>query len=158
MAILAMVLLLIGYFRGGEEHVAGVKTAATMTLQILPLLVCALLVAGMVQALLPREQVARWIGEGSGFRGILLGSLAGGLTPGGPFVTLPVAVGLMRTGASVGTLVAFLTAWSLWAFARLPMEVGILGWRLTAVRLASTFIFPPIAGLIAQLFFSGSGK
>ena len=50
-------------------------------------------------------------------------------------------------------MVAFLTAWSLWAVARLPMEVGVLGWRLTLARLASTFFFPPIAGLIAQLLF-----
>jgi len=35
------------------------------------------------------------------------------------------------------------------------MEVGIVGWRFAAVRLASTFFFPPIAGLIAQTFFAG---
>jgi len=55
----------------------------------------------------------------------------------------------------VGTLVAFLTAWSLWAVARLPMEIGILGWKFTLIRLACTFFFPPIAGFIAQLAFSG---
>lgn len=50
-------------------------------------------------------------------------------------------------------MVAFLTGWSLWAVARIPMEIGILGWRLTLARVASTFIFPPIAGLIANAFF-----
>jgi hypothetical protein len=60
----------------------------------------------------------------------------------------------MKSGAGVGTMVAFLTGWSLWAVSRLPMEIGILGWRLTLIRLTSTFIFPPIAGLIAQVLFS----
>jgi hypothetical protein len=55
----------------------------------------------------------------------------------------------------MGTAVAFVTGWSLWAVARLPMEVGIMGWKFTAIRLASTFLFPPIAGIIAHLFFSG---
>ena len=55
--------------------------------------------------------------------------------------------------AGMGTMVAFLTGWSLWAVGRLPMEVGILGWKFTVVRLASTFFFPPIAGWIAQTFF-----
>jgi len=64
--------------------------------------------------------------------------------------------GLLRTGASVGTMVAFLTGWSLWAVTRLPMEVGILGWKFTIIRIASTFFFPPIAGLIAQTFFAGA--
>jgi len=62
---------------------------------------------------------------------------------------------LIRSGASVGTMVAFLTGWSLWAVSRLPMEVGILGWKFTLIRIASTFFFPPIAGLIAKAFFTG---
>lgn len=64
--------------------------------------------------------------------------------------------GLLRTGARVGTMVAFLTGWSLWAVTRLPMEVGILGWKFTIIRIASTFFFPPIAGLIAQTLFVGA--
>jgi hypothetical protein len=53
-------------------------------------------------------------------------------------------------------MVAFLTGWSLWAFSRLPMEVGILGWRLTIIRMVSTLVFPPLAGIFAQLLFGGT--
>jgi uncharacterized membrane protein YraQ (UPF0718 family) len=110
----------------------------------------------MVQILMPHDLISKWVGAESGMRGILIGTVAGGLSPGGPYVSLPIAVGLLRSGAGVGTMVAFLTGWSLWAIARLPMEVGILGWKFTFIRLASTFIFPPIAGWIANIFFSGS--
>ena len=85
----------------------------------------------------------------------MLGSIAGALTPGGPFVNLPIAVGLFKAGASIGVMVAYITGWSLWAIARLPIEVGLLGWKFTLIRLASVLIFPPIAGLIANFFFSG---
>jgi hypothetical protein len=51
-------------------------------------------------------------------------------------------------------MVAFMTGWSLWAVSRLPLEIGMMGWQFTAIRLACTFFFPPIAGLIANLFFS----
>jgi uncharacterized membrane protein YraQ (UPF0718 family) len=50
-------------------------------------------------------------------------------------------------------LVAFLTAWSLWAVARLPMEIGVLGWEFTLIPLACTFFFPPIAGFWHSFFF-----
>jgi uncharacterized membrane protein YraQ (UPF0718 family) len=155
MGILAIALLLWGYFRGQGEHVTGLKSTTTMLLEILPLLIFAFIVAGMVQAMLPQEAVSRWVGAESGWRGLFLGTVAGGLAPGGPYVSLPIAAGLLRSGAGIGTMVAFLTGWSLWAFGRLPMEVGILGWKLTVIRFASTFFFPPIAGWVAQTFFTG---
>ncbi len=157
MGILAVGLLALGWSRGQGESVAGLRAAGTMLWQIIPLLIFAFIVAGMIQSLLPQEAISRWVGESSGWRGIMLGSLAGGLAPGGPYVSLPIAAGLMRSGAGVGTMVAFLTGWSLWAVGRLPMEVGILGWRLTLIRLASVLVFPPLAGFIAQYFF-GKGS
>jgi uncharacterized membrane protein YraQ (UPF0718 family) len=155
MGALAMILLFIGYYKGQGQHIRGVKLTLNMMVQILPLLVFAFIVAGMVQVLIPRELVSKWVGAESGMRGIFIGTVAGALAPGGPYVSLPVAAGLLQAGAGVGTMVAFLTGWSLWAVSRLPMEVGILGWKFTLVRIASTFFFPPIAGLIAQMIAGG---
>lgn len=156
LAVLAVILLVIGYAKGEGQHIVGLRSAAKMTVEILPLLIFALILAGMIQTLLPQAQIAKWIGDESGLRGILIGTVAGGVMPGGPYVSLPLAAGFLRAGAGLGTMVAFITAWSLWAVARLPMEVGIIGWKFTLVRLACTFFFPPIAGLLAQLFFPGT--
>ncbi len=153
MGAIAIALILIGYFRGQGQHITGLKAALSMTIEILPLLIFAFIVAGMMQTLIPNEIISKWIGEGSGLRGIFIGTVAGGIMPGGPYVSLPVAGGFLRTGASIGTMVAFLTGWSLWAIARLPMDIGILGWKFTLVRLACTFFFPPIAGLLANALF-----
>jgi uncharacterized membrane protein YraQ (UPF0718 family) len=91
------------------------------------------------------------VGDESGFRGILIGTVTGALTPGGPYVSLPIAAGLLRTGASIPTMVAFVTGWSLMNIARLPLEVGIMGWRFTLIHYLSVIIFAPLAGLIATL-------
>lgn len=154
MGILAITLVVIGYTRGGNEHVLGMKRASSMILEILPLLFFAFIIAGMVQVLLPKDLLSKWVGMESGLKGILIGTLAGGLTPGGPYVSLPIVAGFLKAGASVGTMVAFLTSWSLWAVARLPMDIGILGWKFSLARFACTFFFPPIAGLIAHFIFS----
>jgi len=154
MGLLAVLLVFIGYYRGEGEHILGLKSAMNMTIQILPIVILAFIVAGMVQILVPQELLSKWVGKESGMRGILIGTLAGALAPGNPYVNLPIAAGLLRSGASVGAMVAFLTGWSLWSFARLPLEVGIMGWKFTLIRLASTFFFPPIAGLIANRLFT----
>ena len=156
MGILALALLFIGYSKGEGQHIVGMKSTWKMLIEILPLLFFAFVVAGMVQVLLPKDLISKWVGVESGLRGIIIGTVAGGLTPGGPYVSLPVVAGFLRAGASVGTMVAFLTGWSLWAVNRLPMELGILGWKFTLIRFACTFFFPPIAGLLAQALFTGS--
>jgi len=154
MGVLAVILFMIGYFKGGGAHIEGLKSGLKLFIQIIPLLVFALIVAGMVPVLLPKELLAKWVGGASSWRGILIGTVAGGIAPGGPYVSLPIAAGVLHSGASIGTMVAFLTSWSLWAVSRMPMEVGILGWKFTLLRLACTFFFPPVAGFLAQWLFS----
>jgi len=155
MGVLAVTLLLIGYFKGEGGHIIGLKSGLKLLVEILPLLILAFIVAGMVPVLLPKELLSKWVGAESGLRGIFIGTIAGGFAPGGPYVSLPIAAGLLHSGAGIGTMVAFLTGWSLWAVSRIPMEVGILGWKVALIRLACTFFFPPLAGLIAQALFSG---
>lgn len=154
MGVLAITLLIIGYLRGGGEHIEGLKTGGSILLQIAPLLVFAFILAGMVQVLIPSEAISRLVGTESGLRGILIGTAIGGFTPGGPFISLPIAAALLHAGASIGTMVAFMTGWSVLAVSRLPLEIGLLGWKFTAIRLACTLLFPVIAGLLADRFFS----
>ncbi len=155
MGILAFTLLIIGYLKGEKQHLSGLHAAWNMLISIIPLLIFAFIIAGMIPLLIPKEFLAKWVGRESGLRGVFIGSIAGGLSPGGPFVSLPIAAGLFNAGASVGTMVAYLTGWSLWGFTRIILEVGFLGWKFTVIRVISSLILPPIAGIIAQTFFSG---
>ncbi|MBN2406183.1 MAG: permease [Elusimicrobia bacterium] len=152
MGVIAVLLFIFAAARGSGEQITAVRNAARLMLDITPMLVFAMLIAGLVQVLIPREALTAWIGSGAGFRGILLGSLAGTLTPGGPYVNMPIAAALLNAGAGAGTMVAFISSWSLLSLSRLPIEVGILGWRFTLLRIACVFFFPPIAGLLADLF------
>jgi uncharacterized membrane protein YraQ (UPF0718 family) len=153
MGVLAVVLVVLAYYRGDGAHVTGLKSAGNMLLQMAPLLIFAMIIAGIIPTLISPETISKWVGAESGFRGILIGTIVGGFMPGGPYVSLPMAAGLLRVGAGLGTMVALLTGWSLLAFSRLPMELGIMGWKFTLIRLGCTFFFPPIAGLIANRLF-----
>ncbi len=154
MFAIAVLLLVVAYLQGEDLHIQGLKRAMRMFLQIIPLLIAAFIIAGMVQALIPREFIIKWLGKEAGLKGILFGTVAGGLTPGGPFVSFPIIASIYKSGAGIGTVVAYITAWSLVAVGRLPYEVSLISPKFAAIRLACTFFFPPVAGLIAHLFFS----
>jgi uncharacterized membrane protein YraQ (UPF0718 family) len=154
MGVLAIVLTLLAYNKGGGEYISGLKSAGVLLLQMIPLLIFAFIIAGMIPFLVPQSAISQWVGAESGWRGIMIGTVVGGFMPGGPYVSLPMAIGLLRAGAGVGTMVAMLTGWSLLAFSRMPLEIGILGWKFTLIRFACTFFFPPIAGFIANRLFS----
>ena len=65
MGSLAVILIFIGYAKGQGQHIGGIKAAVGMVGGILPLLIFAFIVAGMMQALMPREFLSKWIGADS---------------------------------------------------------------------------------------------
>jgi uncharacterized membrane protein YraQ (UPF0718 family) len=149
LTLLAMLVLLVGaaWMRGGRELVVeGLRNGGGMLVRFSLLIAVSFLVAGLV------EQLIRALGAESGLTGILLGTAAGMATPGGPFVSMPLAAVLLRSGAAPGPVVAFLTGWSLLAVHRLvAWEVPILGPRFALFRFAISAGLPVLAGLLARL-------
>ncbi len=157
LAIVAFLLALLAWQQGGLELVQrGLRSGATFLLSVLPLLVAAFLTAGLIQALVTKETVSRWLGSRSGWRGLALACLGGALIPGGPYVYFPIAAALLKTGAGLGVLVAFVTAKNLWSISRIPVEIALLGPRLTFVRYLVTFAIPPLLGLLAEALFGNT--
>lgn len=122
-----------------------------IVLFLLPRMIGGMLLAGLVQAILPPDLVARWVGEESGLRGIVIATAVGGLTPGGPMTSFPIVVAFYMSGADRGALVAYLTGWSLIGFQRvLVWELPLLGPEFTLYRIAVAAALPILAGLLAR--------
>jgi len=118
---------------------------------VFPRVLLALMVAGLVQAVLPRDKVAYWVGSESGLRGILIATVAGALTPGGPMTSFPFVVALYMAGADRGSLVAYLTSWELLGFQRFMVwEVPMLGVDFALLRGLANLPLPILAGLLAR--------
>jgi len=151
LAAVALILLIVAYSQDKSVCLSGLKTGGKMFVNILPLLVSAFIIAGMVQVLLPKEVISNWLSDSAGFKGILIACLAGALTPGGPYISFPIAFSLYKSGAGIGCTVAYLAAWKMWMIAGIPFEIAFLGPRITFFLRASLFIFPPIAGVVARM-------
>ncbi|MDJ0638677.1 MAG: permease [Paracoccaceae bacterium] len=124
-----------------------------MTRMNLPRLVIALISAGLFAELLPEDTVRRYLGDTSGFQGVLLGSVLGVLTPGGAFVSFALAAGAMNAGATMPAMVAYLTSWALFAVTKvITEELAFLGPKFILKRVMVSWPIPLIAGGTALAF------
>jgi len=150
---IAAALAVTAYFRQQDLPFKGLKVTGVMLLNMAPLLLAAFVIAGQLQVVLPKDVVGQWLGEKAGYKAILIGCVAGALTPGGPYVSLPIAVSLSKSGASIGCVVAYLVAWTMWGLNGLVFELSVLGPKLTLAKRLSTLAFPLLAGMLAQMLF-----
>jgi uncharacterized membrane protein YraQ (UPF0718 family) len=150
LAIVAAILLAIAFWRGRSLPLAGLQAAGRTLWRNLPILLLGFVTAGLVQVLVPRELISRWLGTQAGIKGILIGCVVGGLVPGAPYATFPLVAVLYQAGASLGAVVGFVAAWALWSVSRLPVEIALIDARPALIRYAITFVVPPIAGLLAE--------
>lgn len=152
--VIVAMLVVLAWQRGGLALVlAGLLDGARLLWMVLPLLVAAFVIAGLIQVLVTKEMVTRWLGQEAGWRGIALAAIGGALMPGGPYVYYPIAAVLLQSGASLGVLVTFVTAKNLWSLSRLPLEFALLGPTLTVARFAVTLVVPPLMGVLAEWLF-----
>ncbi len=148
---LLVALALLAHARGGTELLTrALRDGGGMLLQFAPVIAISFLAAGFAEVLVPREWVRETLGSSSGLRGLAIAAGAGAITPAGPFVSMPVAVVMLRAGAATGPVIAYLTGWSLLSIHRMvAWEIPILGWRIAALRYAASLILPLLAGWLA---------
>ena len=150
----AAITLLVVYYKSPAAASEGLNATASLMLEITPRMIAAFTLAGLFQAIVPQEMIVRWMGHGSGMKGLVIGMSLGGITPGGPMTHFPVIASLYKMGVGVGPLVAYLTAWSLFGLQRLIMwEIPFLGAKVVALRISVSFFFPLVAGWICQWFW-----
>ena len=155
LAALAVVLAVVAYVKDPGLPALGVKNGLTLLWFVLPRLVPALILAGLMQVLVPQEVVARYFGHAAGLRALVIATFAGALTPGGPMVTVPLLVAAANSGAGMPSLVAYMTAWSLFGVQRIiSWEAPLMGWRFVGVRVLASFMLPVLAGWFVTLFYS----
>ena len=150
--ILALAMGGAAYARHDRCFRVGLQIARRQTFSIVPKIVLAVLVSGFFAQIVPTELVAEWLGEDAGWRGIVIGSLVGGLTPGGPVICFPIVYVFLKAGAAIPALISFLTAWSVFALHRvLAYEIPLMGLRFVKIRFLACLILPPLAGFMAYI-------
>ncbi|MBI1736362.1 MAG: permease [Candidatus Rokubacteria bacterium] len=155
LAGLALILAIVAYMKDPGLPLIGARNGLSLLWFILPRLVPALILAGLMQVLIPQEVVSRHFGRQGGLKAIVIAAIAGVLTPGGPMVSVPFMVALANSGAALPSLVAYMTSWSLFGMQRIiAWEAPLMGWHFVGARVLASLAFPVIAGWLVATFYS----
>jgi uncharacterized membrane protein YraQ (UPF0718 family) len=119
---------------------------------LLPRIIIGVVGSGYIAAVMPQDLITTWIGPNSGVLGITIATLAGAITPGGAVVGFAVGAAALKGGGGAPQVIAFTTAWSLYAVTRLiNWEVAMMPPRVVWLRAAVSLPLPFLAGLGAML-------
>jgi uncharacterized membrane protein YraQ (UPF0718 family) len=140
-AVRSKALFREGAFEGSRDFVV-----------LIPRVLVGVVGSGYLAAVMPPELIATWIGPNSGFTGILIGMIAGAVTPGGAVVGFSIGAAALKGGAGTPQVIAYTTAWSLYTIQRLlNWEIYMMPARVVWLRAAVSIPLPLLAGVTAML-------
>jgi uncharacterized membrane protein YraQ (UPF0718 family) len=148
----AAILFVVAWRKGGGAHVKGLRLAFEHIVVNMPRVFFALLSAGFIGEILPKDVIGSWLGHESGLAGIATATIVGMIMPGGPIIAFPIVVALAKSGAGFPALVTFLTSWSLLGLQRVfAFELPMMGHRFVINRMVAALVLTPLTGVAAWL-------
>ncbi len=90
---------------------------------------------GLLDIWVPREMMVKYMGEGSGIKGIFLSIFIGSAAAGPLYGAFPVAAVFMKKGVKFSNVMIFIGAWSTTKIPMFLFEVASLGTKFAVTRL-----------------------
>ncbi|MDD3822603.1 MAG: permease [Sphaerochaetaceae bacterium] len=133
-----VVLILMGllFLFNRELGSAAFSKAGYTIKEMLLILPPIFVLLGLLDVWIPREIMIRFMGEGSGAKGVVLALLLGSAAAGPLYGAFPVASVFMKKGVKFSNILIFLGAWSTTKIPMFLFEMQSLGSRFALTRLA----------------------
>lgn len=150
--LIVIALGFVALMRSRALFRSGIKGGAVDFLRLLPRLTIGVLGSGFIAEVMPQALIAQWLGPGSGLVGTTVASIAGALTPGGPMIGFAIGIAALKSGASAPQVVAYVTAWALFALHRVFLwELPMMPARVVWLRVLASLPLPFLAAWTAML-------
>ncbi len=150
--VIVVVLVIVAATRSGTMVETGLREGALDFLRLTPRVAIGVVGSGYVAAVLPPEVLGGLLGPSSGIFGTAIATVAGALTPGGPVVGFSVGVAALKSGAAAPQVIAYTTAWALFAIQRVASyEVVAMPARVVWLRVLVSIPVPFLAAFGAML-------
>ncbi len=150
--IVIYILLVIGLgvsiVKDKQKTIQAFMVAGKVLFKTAPSLLTILGIVGLTLGILTPETISNIIGEGSGLLGTMAAAVIGAITLIPSLVAFPLAGSLLRSGATIITISAFVTSLVMVGVVTAPMEIKALGKSFTLLRNGLGFISAFLIALI----------
>ncbi|MFO7967222.1 MAG: permease [Archaeoglobaceae archaeon] len=124
------------------------KVAVNAFFRILPMVLAIVVLIGLILGFVPPDQISRFIGEQSGFIGVLIVGVVGAVLHIPALISFPLASSLLDAGASVTAVATFITTLTMIGTVTLPLEIKELGKEMALLRNGVSFFIAITIALI----------
>jgi uncharacterized membrane protein YraQ (UPF0718 family) len=142
------IALVFSLIKSREKTKKAFVVGGKALLKTAPSILSVLGIIGLTLGILSPQTIQKLIGAGTGFAGTLIAAVIGAVTLIPSLVAFPLAGSLLRTGASVATVSAFITTLVMVGIVTSPMEIKALGKKFTLLRNGLGFVFALLIALI----------
>ena len=133
-----LTLALVGVLTAINREIGllALRTAGITVKEMLLVIPPVFLILGLLDVWVPRETMVRYMGEGSGIKGVVLAILVGSAAAGPLYGAFPIASVFMRKGVKFTNILIFIGAWSTTKIPMFLFEIEALGAKFAFTRLA----------------------
>jgi uncharacterized membrane protein YraQ (UPF0718 family) len=144
----AFVALLVSFVNDRNKTAKALKKAWKAFEGILPQFLVVLLLVALAFSLLDTRTIGHYLGEESGFWGVLGAAVIGAVTLIPGFVAFPIAASLLSQGAGATQIAAFISSLMMVGVVTLPLEMRYFGRKLALLRNAMAFLFSFVVAVV----------
>lgn len=148
--------LLLSIFPENRTKVIG--TSWDFFIEMMLILPAVMIILGIFAVFIPKEMIQKYLGKGSGLKGIIIGLILGSLPTGPLYIAFPMASALMKKGARTSSIIAFLSAWACIKLPQEMVELKFLGLEFMLLRLGLTIFFVIVMSVLIERIMEWSEK
>ncbi len=131
---LLAVCLVASIIKSREKTKKAFKVAAKALYKSAPSLLTVLGIVALTLGILTPDIISGMVGEEAGFTATIIAAVLGAITLIPSLVAFPLAGSLLRSGATIMTISAFITTLVMVGFVTAPMEIKSMGKKFTLLR------------------------
>ena len=152
--IFTLIAVILSFIANRKKTLEGLKMALNLFLNTLPSFITVLIAVAFLLAFLPKEVLAKLLGEKSGAFGFVIAALLGSISLIPGIVAYPLSSLLLKNGASYPVIAVFITTLMMVGIITLPVESKFFGFKVAFTRNLLSFIGALIIGLAIAFLWS----